>query len=318
MNLRERYLPYKYLVAQILKDKNKLVRTVINKVENVGSHDEFRTFPFEVLAGDNDTKVTHHEQGCEFQFDFARVYWNSRLEAEHRRLVRKFAAGELVCDVMAGVGPFAIPAGKKTTFVLANDLNPYCYEGLKDAIKRNKVGQFVRAYNVDGREFIRSSAELLSSPYTVRFQPKPRRDMNRVLSSGKHPIIPSAPIVLRRPRVPSHYVMNLPASAIDFLDAFVGLYRGKEEQFAPYTSHRLPMVHVYCFVGFSEEEDDKGDRNEVCQRISDRLGYTITPKDEDNPDAELEVHYVRTVSRHKRMYCASFRLPKEVAFREEQ
>jgi len=45
----------------------------------------------------------------------------------------------MVCDVMAGVGPFAVPAGKKGVFVWANDLNPYTDGCLKEAIKLNKV-----------------------------------------------------------------------------------------------------------------------------------------------------------------------------------
>src|ERR1700723_2829798 len=50
LNLREQYLPYKHLIAEILLDKNSRIRTVINKTEDVGSHSEFRTFQYESLA----------------------------------------------------------------------------------------------------------------------------------------------------------------------------------------------------------------------------------------------------------------------------
>ena len=40
----------------------------------------------------------------------AQVYWNSRLEQEHKRLTSTFLPGQRILDVMAGIGPFAIPA----------------------------------------------------------------------------------------------------------------------------------------------------------------------------------------------------------------
>lgn len=51
----------------------------------------------------------------------------------------QFQRGEAVCDVMAGVGPFAVPAGKKGVWVWANDLNPDSFASLEDAVRRNKV-----------------------------------------------------------------------------------------------------------------------------------------------------------------------------------
>lgn len=321
LNLREQWQPYKHLIAQILKDKNPSVRTVINKTEDVGSHSQFRTFPFELLAGDNDLNVIQHEQGCEFHFDYARVYWNSRLETEHRRLVEKFQPGQMVCDVMAGVGPFAVPAGRKRIFVLANDLNPHGYEVMQDAIQRNRVQGFVQAFNQEGREFIQSSARLLldSDPVTVEIKSNARRDKKRKEGdNAKTDRSQPPPEKYTRPTIVGHYVMNLPATAIEFLDAFSGLYAGKESHFTPHTSQELPMVHVYCFSGHSEDELD--DHIDVCQRISERIGFTITPEDRvggsGNSAIELAIHNVRLVSPKKQMFCASFRLPPDVAFRK--
>ena len=90
-------------------------------------------------------KVELSEGDCTFRFDYSKVYWNSRLQTEHKRLVDMFNPGEVVCDVMAGIGPFAIPAGKKGVFVWANDLNPDSFSSMRDAVKRNKVNyhQFI-------------------------------------------------------------------------------------------------------------------------------------------------------------------------------
>ena len=41
------------------------------------------------------------------------VYWNSRLEREHKHLVDTFKRSDVVVDVMAGIGPFAVPAAQK-------------------------------------------------------------------------------------------------------------------------------------------------------------------------------------------------------------
>ena len=51
--------------------------------------------------------------GYSFEVDFGKVYWNSRLETEHKRLVDvEFKRGEVIVDAMAGVGPFVVPAVK--------------------------------------------------------------------------------------------------------------------------------------------------------------------------------------------------------------
>lgn len=132
-------MPYKSLIANLLLDKYPNHRTVINKIDTVGTVSVFRTFSYEILAGPDDLFVEQKENDCIFRFDYSKVYWNSRLREEHRRLSQMFKPGEVVCDVMAGIGPFAVPAGKRGVFVWANDMNPESYRYLKDAIRINKV-----------------------------------------------------------------------------------------------------------------------------------------------------------------------------------
>ena len=67
------------------------------------------------------------------------MYWNSRLHHEHERLIEKFKPDDVIADVFAGVGPFAVPAGRKGCGVLANDLNPCSYQYLTANISENKV-----------------------------------------------------------------------------------------------------------------------------------------------------------------------------------
>lgn len=45
----------------------------------------------------------------------------------------------MVVDAFAGVGPFAIPAGKKGCAVLASDLNPASASALAEAARINYV-----------------------------------------------------------------------------------------------------------------------------------------------------------------------------------
>ena len=103
--------------------------------------------------------------------------------------------------------------------------------------------------------------------------------------------------------------MNLPASALSFLPNFKGLYHGHETFFAPHTKTKLPMIHVYCFS--TKSDDNKAEGIKICNEISAQLECAVKPDDED-----VTIWDVRDVAPQKRMFCASFRLPEEVAFRE--
>ncbi|KJZ76573.1 tRNA (guanine(37)-N1)-methyltransferase [Hirsutella minnesotensis 3608] len=308
LNLRERYMPYRHIIAQVIVDKNPGIRTVINKTDNVGAENEFRTFAYEVLAGPDDLLVEVNEAGCVFKFDYAKVYWNSKLGTEHQRITALFKPGEVVADVMAGIGPFATPAGKKGVFVWANDKNPESFKYLTEAIARNKVAQYVKPFNEDGHEFIQRAADLVLESSRrgdcAVIQPA------KVSRSAPQTTARAQPIRIPVPPTIAHFVMNLPASALEFLHNYRGLYHGHEGLFIPHTETKLPMVHAHCFA---VKADDATPLDDICQRIYNEIGTRLIPGDAEN-DGEVTICEVRDVAPAKRMFCASFRLPPDVAF----
>jgi tRNA (guanine37-N1)-methyltransferase len=55
--------------------------------------------------------------------------------------VQLFTPDDVIVDVFAGVGPFAIPAAKKGCAVLANDLNPSSARYLLKNVQDNRVSR---------------------------------------------------------------------------------------------------------------------------------------------------------------------------------
>lgn len=260
-------------------DKNSpQIKTVVNKTNTI--HDVFRFFQMEVIAGENNLYTSVKQDGCTFEFDYSKVYWNSRLQTEHSRLVEFFNCDDAICDMFAGVGPFAIPAAKKGCMVYGNDLNPASYEALLNNAKLNHVQDKVHAFNMDGREFVRrivqSTSSLSSSSWSSSTSEQSAHE-----SSSK----------ILKPF--THVVMNLPASAVEFLDVFRGLY----------STHRhltLPVIHCYCF---SKSQSPAEDAQEQVEEI---LGSSL--------DMQPTIHCVRDVAPKKVMVCVSFKLPESVAF----
>ncbi|KAI0033995.1 Met-10+ like-protein-domain-containing protein [Vararia minispora EC-137] len=314
LNLNDEYLPYKHVIGQVIMDKNKSIRTVVNKLNSIDT--KFRFFKMELIAGEPNYVVQHSELDCRFIFDFTQVYWNSRLSAEHERLVSLFRPTEVVADVFAGVGPFALPAAKKGCGVLANDLNPSSYKYLQANIQDNKVTDLVRPSCEDGRDFIRNVVwEVLDSPLAP-YTPRLSRSEERARKKAKLANTPypeeeadTSSRSVPRNRI-AHFVMNLPDSAITFLDAFRGILkhpRGCDSvaAAAAVAYAEMPMVHCHCFTREMVQESAERD---IRQRVGEQLGRAL------GADDEVSLHLVRSVAPNKDMYCISFRLPRDVAF----
>ncbi|KAI0059504.1 hypothetical protein BV25DRAFT_1809070 [Artomyces pyxidatus] len=305
LNLNDDYLPFKYIIGQVILDKNKTLRTVVNKLDSIDT--KFRFFKMELIAGEPDYVVTHHESDCSFTFDFTHVYWNSRLHTEHNRIVSLFSPTDLVADVFAGVGPFAIPAAKHGCAVFANDLNPESYKYLQINVKDNKVTDLVRSSCEDGRDFIQNVVRSAARDPMPGYSPKPSRAELRELRKKK--IAPSTPLSVPPRRRIAHFVMNLPDSAITFLDAFRGILvpspDAPEDAGLDTLYGVMPFVHCHCFT---REAEPGGAERDIRARVAEKLGYELREED------EVSLHHVRSVAPNKDMYCISFRLPRAVAF----
>ncbi|KAJ8732258.1 hypothetical protein PYW08_014988 [Mythimna loreyi] len=217
LNLRDHLLEYRPLIGQVLVDKIKTCRTVVNKSNSIDN--TYRNFSMELIGGDDDFFVTVKENLCTFQFDFSKVYWNPRLGKEHERILSYLKPGDVLFDVFCGVGPFAVPAAKRKTKVFANDLNPDSFKWLNHNAKNNKVNMsFFKSFNQDGKDFICD----VFKEYIIS------------LCNGDEKI-----------QGKIHITMNLPAMAVEFLKYFNGLI--KDESLAEKFNHEI-IVYVYCFA----------------------------------------------------------------------
>jgi len=293
LNLRPEHEPFKRRIGQVILDKCANVKTVVNKVGVV--ENRFRTLPMDILVGDPSTRVVAHTHGLAFRFDFAKVYWNSRLSEEHNRLVAdRFRPGDVVLDAFCGVGPFAVRAAKRGCRVLASDLNPDSHAALVENLRGNKVP----LANGAGRDAADAAdaAQRVPAPGSVAaFNMDARAFLRLALGSPALPWGGGA-------QPPDHHVvMNLPADAPEFLDSLVGCFppatRGAWAARA-----RLPLIHCYCFTS---GDSDAARHADVAARVARALGGAAP--------AQLEVRLVRDVAPRKLMVCAHFELPRVAA-----
>jgi tRNA (guanine37-N1)-methyltransferase len=100
---------------------------------------EYRTRPFEVLAGESTTRTQVTEHGHRFTVDLACAYFSARLATERQRILAETRDGEFVLDMFAGVGPFAIMLAARAVLVVAVDTNPHAIELMLENINMNRT-----------------------------------------------------------------------------------------------------------------------------------------------------------------------------------
>jgi len=98
-----------------------------------------------ILAGPNRTETVHREHGLAYKVDAARAYFSPRLGTERQRVANQVQPGEVVVDMFAGVGPYAILIAKrrKPEAVYAIDANPDAFRYLEENVRRNRADSIV-------------------------------------------------------------------------------------------------------------------------------------------------------------------------------
>jgi tRNA (guanine37-N1)-methyltransferase len=210
------------LIGEAVLATHKNVRTVLAKVGAVGG--TYRLREFNVIAGERRTDTVHKEHGCKYYVDVARVYFSPRLSHEHKRVASLVRKGETVVDLFAGVGPFSVLIAKtnEDAKVYAVDVNPEAIELLKRNLRLNRVENRVFPFLGDARQVIED--ELFG--------------------------------------VADRVIMNLPESAIEFVDAACRAAKPAGVMIHFYGFIRLPDSIENMELRFSEAVEKAGRRVE--------------------------------------------------------
>ena len=125
---------------KILASRPSLHTAVYAKGEVSG---EYRTRDFIILAGIPTTRTQVTEHGHRFTVDLAKAYFSARLSTERQRMLAQVQEDELILDMFAGVGPFAITLAAKAAVVVASDLNPQAIALMLENIAQNRVKNII-------------------------------------------------------------------------------------------------------------------------------------------------------------------------------
>jgi len=138
-----------------------------------------RTRELELIAGEPVSETVHREYGSRILVDVKKVYFSPRLANEREIVAGQVRDGEVVLDMFAGAGPFAVAITRhgRASKVYAVDINPDAVHYIRKNAEINPGGDRIVAIEGDVREFLRG-----------------------------------------RESFADHVIMNLPGTACEFLD----------------------------------------------------------------------------------------------------
>ena len=208
--------PYENLIGEAILKTHRNLKTVLAKEGAISG--TYRIRNFTSIAGEHKTQTIHREYGCQLHVDLAKAYFSPRLSHEHERVASLVQPGEDVVDLFAGVGPFSILIAKKnpTVEVYAVDINPEAINLLNVNTRVNRVENRVFPILADARE----------------------------IASGK------------LKGIADRVIMNLPETAIEFVDAACKTIKPKGG-----------IIHFYAFMRSPDSIENQKQR--FCQAVEE-------------------------------------------------
>ncbi|AFL96221.1 hypothetical protein CL1_2028 [Thermococcus cleftensis] len=141
IELPEELMEYGRAIGEAILKVHRHIKAVFAKGSKVEG--EYRVRELIHLAGENRTETLHRENGIRLRLDVAKVYFSPRLATERMRVFETAQPGEVVFDMFAGVGPYAVLLAKKAKLVFAVDLNPWAIKYLEENVRLNKARNVV-------------------------------------------------------------------------------------------------------------------------------------------------------------------------------
>ncbi|MDD5416543.1 MAG: class I SAM-dependent methyltransferase family protein [Candidatus Aenigmarchaeota archaeon] len=107
----------------------------------------------EIIAGCRSTQTMHKEHGKQFLLDVSENMWSKGNKAERERMLKSIKQGEIIVDMFAGIGYWAIYVAEKAKKVYAIDINPKAIEYLRRNAYLNHVQSKIEILEGDCRKF---------------------------------------------------------------------------------------------------------------------------------------------------------------------
>ena len=144
------------------------------------------------------------------------------------------------------------------------------------------MSDIVRVYCEDGHDFIRAAVRrAYDEPFPPFSRPPASRtqqdkERRRAQNPAIKGIAADAVKAVKPPRRRiSHFVMNLPDTAIQFLNAFRGLLSDRTRDLGE-TYNIMPVVHCHCFTRELEPQEAEKDIREASPLHFDGSAETYT------------------------------------------